>query len=69
MKNKNIEEYRKKTKDDLIKEERKLREKLSGLRFSLVAGKVKNIKEIRKIQKLIAQILTIMNEKKGEDSN
>jgi len=37
------------------------REKLRQLRFDLVSGKVKNVREIRKIKKEIAQALTIKN--------
>ena len=37
------------------------REKLRQIRFNLAIGKVKNVREIRKIKKEIAQILTIFN--------
>ena len=37
------------------------REKLRKLKFDLVAGKVKNVREIREIKKIIARILTIIN--------
>jgi large subunit ribosomal protein L29 len=40
------------------------RRKLRALRFDLVSGKVKNIREIRKIKKTIARILTILKERK-----
>lgn len=36
------------------------REKLRQLKFDLSAGKVKNVREIRKIKKDIARILTIL---------
>ena len=36
-----------------------LGEKLRQLRFDLSAGKVKNVREIRKFKKEIAQILTL----------
>ena len=36
------------------------REKLRQLRFDLASGKVKNIREIRKIKKEIARILTLL---------
>jgi len=39
------------------------REKLRQLRFDLASGKVKNVREIRKIRKDIAQILTILKQK------
>jgi large subunit ribosomal protein L29 len=37
------------------------REKLRKLRFNLVSGKVKNIREIRATRKTIARILTVIN--------
>lgn len=40
------------------------RSKLVDLKFNLAAGKVKNIKEIKKIKKEIARILTFINLKK-----
>jgi ribosomal protein L29 len=39
------------------------RESLKKLKFDLVAGKVKNISQIKKIKKIIARILTIINAK------
>ncbi|MCK4453992.1 50S ribosomal protein L29 [Candidatus Parcubacteria bacterium] len=38
------------------------REKLRQLRFDLASGKVKNVREIRKIKKEIAQALTILKQ-------
>jgi large subunit ribosomal protein L29 len=57
-------ELRKKSDEELrgILEER--RKKLHQLRTDLVGGKVKNVREIRKVKKEIAQILTILNERK-----
>ncbi len=40
----------------------KNREKLRQLRFDLASGKVKNVREIRKIKKEIAQTLTILKQ-------
>lgn len=37
------------------------REKMRGLRFSVSAKQLKNIREIRRIKKEIAQILTLLN--------
>lgn len=63
MKKRDLSEHRNKSLVDLRKEEGKLRERLASLRFDLSAGKVKNIKEIRKVQKSIAQILTVIKER------
>ncbi len=59
-------ELKQKTIKDLRKLERELREKLRGLRFDLAAGKVKNVREIRKIKKDIARILTVIREKEKQ---
>ena len=56
-----IQELRQKTKSELQKLLIDVREKLRQLRFNLASGKVKNVREIRKIKKEIAQILTILN--------
>lgn len=58
-----IQELRQKSKNELQKllEEKRLR--LAQLRFDLAAGKIKNVREIRKIKKDIARILTLMKEK------
>ena len=49
-----------KSKSELQKTLSDNREKLRQLRFDLSAGKVKNVREIRKIKKDIARILTIL---------
>ena len=55
-----INELRQKTKLELVKILEDNREKLRQLRFDLAAGKVKNVREIRKVKKEIAQILTLI---------
>jgi large subunit ribosomal protein L29 len=55
-----IAELRQKTKQDLEILLRDSREKLRQLYFDLSAGKVKNVREIRKIKKEIARILTLI---------
>jgi len=39
------------------------REKLRALRFDLVSGKVKNVREIRETKKTVARLLTLLKEK------
>ncbi len=56
------DEFRQKTKEELRKLLKDNREKLRQLRFDLSAGKVKNVREIRKIKKDIARILTIFKQ-------
>lgn len=43
---------------------KEMRDKLWQLRVDLAAGKVKNVREIRKIRKDIARTLTAINSKK-----
>ena len=55
-----IKELKTKGKEELQKMLEDDREKLRQLRFDLSAGKVKNVREIRKIKKEVAQILTLL---------
>lgn len=55
---------RAKTQSELKKLLQDNRERMRQLRFDLASGKVKNIREIRKVKKMIAQVLTIFKEKK-----
>ena len=58
-----VKELRQKSKDDLKKILQDDREKVRQIRFDMSSGKVKNVREINKIKKYIARILTILNEK------
>jgi large subunit ribosomal protein L29 len=57
------QELRKKDKKELEKLVIDLRKKLSDLRFKFSSNKLKNVKEIGRIKKEIARILTILNQK------
>ena len=57
-----LEELRKKTKEEIRNVLHDNQEKLKQLRFDLAAGKVKNVREIRRIKKEIARILTILKQ-------
>jgi len=57
-----IKELRQKSKKELQETLINLRDKLRELRFNLVGGKVKNIKEIHQTKKQIARVLTLLNE-------
>lgn len=63
MKKKELELHKEKPITDLEKEIRDFQTRLKNLRFDLVAGKVKNIKEIKTIKKGIAQLLTLRKQK------
>ena len=56
-------EIRKKTKEELEKELKELKEKQGDILFKLAANKLKNVREIRNIKKNIARIMTILKEK------
>ncbi|MGB9848090.1 MAG: 50S ribosomal protein L29 [Minisyncoccia bacterium] len=56
-----FEELKKLPKSELHKLLAESRNKLKDLRFNLSFGKVKDISEIKKTKKLIAQILTVLN--------
>ena len=55
-----IRELQQKTKSELEKLLEDNQEKLRELRFDLASGKIKNVREIRKIKKNIARILTLL---------
>jgi len=55
-----IKELPQKSKEELGKLLKDIRERQGSLRFDLVTGKVKNVREIRQIKKDIARILTIL---------
>ncbi len=56
-----INELKTKTESELKKFLQDNRERIRQLRFDLASGKVKNIREIRKVKKIIAQVLTLLN--------
>lgn len=56
-------ELRQKTDKELNQILLDLREKLRELRFNLVQGKVKNIKEIHQTKRDVARVLTILKER------
>jgi len=53
----------KKKIEELEKMLKEKREKLTHLKFDLIKGNLKNIREIREIKKDIARILTILKQK------
>ena len=55
-----LSELKQKSKEELQKILTENRGKLRQLRFDLAGGKVKNVREIRKTKKEIAQILTLL---------
>jgi ribosomal protein L29 len=65
MKKKELAEYKNKSIEELEKELANFRSRLSALKWDLIQGKVKNIREIRQIKKTVAQILTLIRLKKS----
>ena len=61
MKKLNLE---KRTIPELNKSLREKRKEWQDLRFKLTTGRVKDIKQVAKVKKEIAYILTILNQKK-----
>ncbi|OHA64870.1 MAG: 50S ribosomal protein L29 [Candidatus Wildermuthbacteria bacterium RIFCSPHIGHO2_02_FULL_49_9] len=59
-----LQELRQKSAKELEDMAKGLREKGQELRFQLAAGRVKNVREIRLTRKNIAQVLTVLQEKK-----
>ncbi|MDD4996252.1 MAG: 50S ribosomal protein L29 [Patescibacteria group bacterium] len=58
-----IKELKQKSKQELEKLLREIKENLRFLNFDLQLKQSKNVREIRKSKKLIAKILTIINQK------
>lgn len=61
MKKKEFEQLKTKPEAELQKNLKEHRERLWNLRTDLAGGKVKNVKEIQKIKKSIAQVFTLLN--------
>lgn len=59
-----ISELQNKSKDELDKMLKESREKLCRLRFEIQLKQSKNVREIRKVKKDIARILTLLNKYK-----
>ncbi|HMB17310.1 MAG TPA: 50S ribosomal protein L29 [Candidatus Paceibacterota bacterium] len=64
MKKQDLKEFRKKPLADLKKTLKEKREKLNELEFDFSTGKIQNVKDVKKLKKDIAQILTIINQDK-----
>jgi large subunit ribosomal protein L29 len=63
MKKKEFEQLKTKPTEELNKNLKEYRDKLWSLKTDLVAGKVKNVKEIKHVKKIIAKLLTLINQK------
>ena len=63
MKNKELQQFKNKSLQELQKDLSGFYEKLRKLKFDLAQGKVKNIKEIKSTKKIIARIMTLINQK------
>lgn len=62
-KSEKIKDFYRMSKPELARVLNEKRERLRELRFNLVAGKVKNVREIRETKKDIARILTLLYQK------
>lgn len=61
MKRKDLQQFKNKPVDELLKNLADYHERLRKLKFDLSQGKVKNIREITETKKMIARILTLIN--------
>jgi large subunit ribosomal protein L29 len=59
-----IKELRKKSEQELLKFLKLKREQMRDLRFQVAAKQRKDVRDLRQIKKDIAQILTVLKEKK-----
>lgn len=59
-----IKQIREKNREELEKNLKELRNKLTKSRFDISAKQVKNHRELRKMKQDIAKILTVIREKK-----
>lgn len=59
-----IKEIRKKAEQELLKFLKLKREQMRDLRFQIAAKQHKDVRDLRQIRKDIAQILTVLKEKK-----
>ncbi len=59
-----IKELRKKSEQELLKFLKLKREQMRDLRFQVAAKQHKDVRDLRQIKKDIAQILTVLKEKK-----
>lgn len=66
MKKSDLQQLRGLDLNSLVKLAEEKKSALLKLRIDLTMGKLKNIAQIRKLKKEIAQILTIINEKKSK---
>ncbi len=64
MKNTELQNIRKKAKEELLVDITSAAEKLWKLRKDVMNGKTTKVREIRKVRKQIATLKTIFNEKK-----
>lgn len=62
MKRKEIEQLKTKPAEELKKSLAEHKDKLWSLKTDLAAGKIKNVKEIKKLKKDIARELTLLNQ-------
>lgn len=64
MKRKDFEQLKNLSVEELQKMVLEKKDKIRQLKFDLSLGKIKNFSDIKKIKKDIAQILTLINQKK-----
>ena len=58
-------DYRKKSKEELLETLKKMRDDMSAKVTSMYQGKEKNVKVLNPMRKEIARVLTVLKEKEG----
>ena len=64
-----FKELKKKKENELHKILAEYRDRLRDLRFKDANKQLKNVREIRKIRRMVSQILTLLNSNKKVDKN
>ncbi|AKM78562.1 MAG: 50S ribosomal protein L29 [Candidatus Wolfebacteria bacterium GW2011_GWE1_48_7] len=64
MKKQDFQQLKSKSHAEMQKELHETQVKLRDLKFDLAAGKVKNVSEIKKLKKVVAQLSTLITGKK-----
>lgn len=67
MKSKEMEQLKNMGESELLNDIKKSKDRLWELQVDLRAGKLKNVSDINKTKKLIAQMNTILNQRKNSE--
>jgi large subunit ribosomal protein L29 len=63
------QEIRELSSEELLQKEHDLKEELFNLRFQRATGQLENITRVTHVKRDIARIKTVLNERRGKESN